>query len=271
MAANGSSPGTIKTAHSTLSAALAAWVRSNPFHRVNVALLVTPPAKAVRTNRGEPIHLPTEGEILAILDHLRETADDLEPLYRLTIATGLRQGEAIGLRWSDLKGLAFHLTGETPSMTIRRTIDPQTGKPGPTKSKAGTREVRISTALMTILGDHYRRLGAKGRKIGPDDYVFPGIGDAPLKADALRHHLYRVQAATGVESFRWHDFRHYLVTKRLARGDNATAVSRSVGHARVATTFDMYDQTSSVDLPPMDEPDVAPTPIVRVVEGGRAV
>jgi integrase len=270
MAANGSSPGTIKTAHSTLSAALAAWVRGNPFGRVNVALLVSPPSPDARTNRGEPIHLPTESDILAILERLREDADDLEPLYRLTIATGLRQGEALGLRWGDLTGLGFHLTGETPSLTIRRTIDPQTGIAGPTKSAAGTRTIRVSTALMTILGDHYRRLAARGEAVGDDDYVFPGkTPGAALKADALRAHLARVQAATGVDPFRWHDFRHYLVTKRLGRGDNPTAVSRSVGHARVATTVDMYDQTTSVDLDPMDEPDVPPTPILRVVDDRR--
>lgn len=270
MAKGGSSPGTIRTAHSTLSAALSAWVRANPFGRVNAALLVDPPSVPARTNRGKPIHLPSESDVLAILEHLRETADDLEPLYRLTIATGLRQGEAIGLRWGDLKGLAFHLTGERPTLTIRRTIDPQTGKPGPTKSAAGTRTLQVSTALMTILGDHYRRLDSRGQSTGADDYVFPGLTPgAAMKADALRAHLGRVQRATGVDPFRWHDFRHYLVTKRLQRGDNPTAVSRSVGHASTATTTNMYDQTSTLDLAPMDEPDVAPTPILRRVEGGR--
>ena len=267
MAAKGSAPGTIRAVHQTLSAALAAWVRGNPRTRVNVALLVNPPTRPARSNRGEPIRIPTDEEIVSMLEHLRDTADDLEPLYRLTVATGLRQGEAMGLRWGDLRGLGFHLTGETPLMMVRRTIDPHTRKPGPTKSAAGVRTLRLSSGLMTILADHYRRMTAQGRPTTDDDYVFTDPDDyGPYSVDKLRAHLYRTQAAAGVEKFRWHDFRHYLVTKRLARGDNLTAVSRSVGHARVATTVDLYDQVAASDLAPLDELDAPPRRIVQAVE-----
>jgi integrase len=118
---------------------------------------------------------------------------------------------------------------------------------------------------VAILADHLRRQAAAGRPTGPDDYVFQNPDDlGPIHTDHLRDHLYRTQAAVGVPKFRWHDFRHYVISARLAKGDDMLAISRWAGHSRLSTTADLYGHADAVDVEPWDGTD-APAPRLRVV------
>lgn len=264
MRESGKRPATIRAAHRVLSSALAAGVRSGDLVR-NVATLVSPPSTDIRTVNGEPIVPPSVLDLGLILEYLR--GDDLEPLYRLAIATGLRQGEALALRWRDLT-LDENLTGRRNVVRITGTRD-RTGKiVGPTKSKAGNRAVRLSPKLASIFEDHRRRMESYGRGVEDDDFVFTGPAGRPLLAETVRRHLYRTQQATGVRRFRWHDFRHGYVTRRLGAGHDVVKVSRSVGHAEVRTTTNIYDHVDPVDLDPLPEIDEVPTPILRVLDAG---
>jgi integrase len=121
-------PGTRRHIYNVLRIALNEAVRSEVV-RQNVALRVTPP---------EATHPPFQpwdaAEINAFLDTLEGNAHG--PLFTLAIATGLPQGELLGLRWSDLDLEAGTLTVARQWTRAREMAEP--------KSAAGVRTLGIN-------------------------------------------------------------------------------------------------------------------------------
>ena len=87
-------PRTIQYMHSVLRAALNQAVRWRMVH-YNAAAMVSPP-RAIRAE----VKVLTPDEARQLLDAAR--GDRLEALYSVALALGLRQGEALGLKWSDV-------------------------------------------------------------------------------------------------------------------------------------------------------------------------
>lgn len=201
------SPGTVVTAHRILSAALnvAAARRRLPH---NPCSFVPPP----KYDRPEP-EPPTAEEVERILDACRGRPNGAR--WVLAICTGLRQGEALGLRWRDVR------LADPASVTVRQALARIDGADvlKPPKSQASKRTVPLPARAAAALRAHREGVtDISGR-------VFPAASreDWQEWADLL--------AGLGLPHYRVHDIRHQYATALLEEGEDQRVVQDLMGHS----------------------------------------
>lgn len=190
-----------------------------------------------RSSRTEVAAL-SPADARAVLDAVK--GDAIEPLVLLSIATGLRQGEALGLRWSDLDldaGTATvrhalqRIAGGAPTL-----VEPKTAK--------SRRTVSLPSTVTALLRAHRTsRLTARlraGERWIDGDYVFTTALGAPLDGVNLTHRLQRLIASAGLPRLRWHDLRHGAASLLLAQGVHPRVVMEMLGHSTIALTMNTY-------------------------------
>lgn len=167
------------------------------------------------------------------------------PLWLLMLATGLRRGEALGLRWSDVDV-------EAGTIQIRQTVQSIAGRiaPGTPKTARSRRPVDLAEPLPALLREHKARQAAQRLQLGAAwgagnaawaaQLVFTTPIGTPIHPDNVRHDFNRLCALAGVPRVRLHDQRHTFVTIALAAGMDVKAVSEFIGHVDVRTTMDKY-------------------------------
>ena len=186
---------------------------------------------------------PTQGCALPKVEH-REmqtlTADQLSSffqeardsgvyeLYYLDLATGLRRGELLGLKWTDVdldRGV----------LKIQRAISRQNGKvvEAPLKTKNAYRTLPLSADAISVLMQ-------QRRKTGNSEWVFPSPTGGPMSPDSVLHMLQRVLKRAGLPRIRFHDLRHTFATMALQNGVDVKTVSSMLGHYSAGFTLDTY-------------------------------
>jgi integrase len=225
----GLSPTTVRYAHAVLRIALGRAVKSGRVIR-NVASLVEPPAR--KTAERRPL---TAGQARAFLALVAE--DRLAALYSLAIATGMRQGELLALRWEDVD-----LDGGR--LTIRHTLRLGTRDLAEPKTERARRTLRLGADSLVALREHRRRQLeerlAAGRRWVDGDFVFTTSIGTPLDSRNVTKAFQRVLAQAGLPHQRFHDLRHACATLLLEDGEDLGVVSRILGHSQIATTADVY-------------------------------
>jgi len=164
-------------------------------------------------------------------------------LFELLAETGLRLGEALGLRHQDwLAG-----RGETPSINIVARINPHR-----VRVKGGRdRRVFISDRLERLYGEYTwlvsDRAWSFGRELADDWYVFVNLGREPRFAPIRPENVYatvgRIKRRLGDRvPVDWtpHWFRHTHATALLLAGVPEHVVMRRLGHADIQTTMNLY-------------------------------
>lgn len=146
-------------------------------------------------------------------------------LYYIDLATGLRRGELLGLKWSDIdltKGVIH----------VRRQVLRQNGKviEAPLKTKNSYRNIAIGADTINVL----RRMEQK------DEYVFPSPFGGPMSPDSVLHMLQRVLKRAGLERIRFHDLRHTFSVLALQNGVDVKTLSAMLGHYSAGFTLDTY-------------------------------
>lgn len=175
----------------------------------------------------------TTVEAQAILDACGHLRDRL--LFGLLLDTGMRIGEALGLRHEDL-----HLAERHVEVMPRRNDNRARAKGG------WPRTIPASAELMRLyadyLNDEYGTLDS--------DYVFVNLWGRPhghpLTYPAVYDLVTRLRRRTGI-SFGPHLFRHTYATWLLRRGAGMESVKELLGHASVTTTIDTYGHLSVED------------------------
>lgn len=185
---------------------------------------------------------PTEGCELPKVEHremktlpaerlgafLREAKESgVYELYYMDLATGLRRGELLGLKWEDidLQNGVIH---------VRRQVARVDGevKELPLKTKNSYRNISISwdaVAMLTEMEAHRS-----------SDYVFPSSTGGPISPDSVNNMLHRVLKRAGLPSIRFHDLRHTFATLALQNGVDIKTVSGMLGHFSAGFTLDTY-------------------------------
>ena len=146
-------------------------------------------------------------------------------LYYIDLATGLRRGELLGLKWSDIdlnKGVIH----------IRRQVLRQNGEvvEAPLKTKNSYRNIAIGVETIQVL---------KGMN-QTDEYVFPSPYGGPMSPDSVLHMLQRVLKRAGLERIRFHDLRHTFSVLALQNGVDVKTLSAMLGHYSAGFTLDTY-------------------------------
>ena len=163
---------------------------------------------------------------------LLKLPDEYRTLFTCVAMTGLRVGELLALRWSNVD-FASHELSITHSLWRRQLVTP--------KTDTSTRTLHLPALLVSLRTVHQR--GA--RFDSPEDLVF-GRGDgAPLDPDYLRKKvLYKALDAAGIKpGYRSHGFHLF----RHSAGSIVHSITRDVkttqellGHSRLSTTADIY-------------------------------
>ena len=231
----GLSETTIFHVHSLLRAA-SRWAKRKRHISVDpfVALDIETPRRAKSDVRA--LTLPDARLILANLDH--------SPRYRnaivLALATGMRRGEIMGLRWSSVDF-------ERRTLTVRESRYEIVGKHGNKDPKSGrTREVDLSNMAIAALKDERKRQDALRKAAGDawerqHDHVFAdehGRPAAPLGLTAAFRHVTE-QAGLGGR-YTLHGLRHTAATWMLAGGADVKTVQRILGHADATILLKTY-------------------------------
>ncbi len=146
-------------------------------------------------------------------------------LYYIDLATGLRRGELLGLKWSDIdlkKGIIH----------VRRQILRQNGKviEAPLKTKNSYRNIAIGADAIEVLRDMDQT----------SEYVFPSPHGGPMSPDSVLHMLQRVLKRAGLERIRFHDLRHTFSVLALQNGVDVKTLSAMLGHYSAGFTLDTY-------------------------------
>ena len=186
---------------------------------------------------------PTQGCALPKVEHKEMktlTADQLSAffqeardsgvyeLYYLDLATGLRRGELLGLKWTDVDF-------QHGVLKIQRAISRQSGKvvEAPLKTKNAYRTLPLSADAIDVLMQ-------QRRKTGNSEWVFPSPAGGPMSPDSVLHMLQRVLKRAGLPRIRFHDLRHTFATMALQNGVDVKTVSSMLGHYSAGFTLDTY-------------------------------
>jgi integrase len=237
------SPRTLQYMHAVLRTAMNEAVRdglivSNPLDRVQ-------PPRGV-TSKVQPLSVD-EARLL-----LKQAATC--PHYALWVtllATGLRIGEALALRWSDLDLDRRVLTVAASVGRVGGQIDAATGRRTrtrlirmPTKTVASKAEVAIPEFAVEVLRQHRARQSQQrlaGRSWADLDLVFATSTGTYLDKRNILRRFKALAAAAGItRNVRVHDLRHSTASHMLAEGVSLLAIQATLRHTRHDTTANVY-------------------------------
>ena len=167
----------------------------------------------------------------------------LEALFSLALTTGARNGELLGLQWSDVD--LDHGT-----IRIRQSLKKIRGgyELGDTKTPKSRREVEIGPASVQQLRSHRAGQDEEILRLGPAwdsswGLVFANTVGRPLDQRHVLQRQFRPLAlAAGLPStLRFHDLRHIFASLTLSKGMEVARVSAMLGHSNPATTYRVYN------------------------------
>jgi len=233
MLADGLSPKTIRNTHGVLRRALDDAVRTG--------LLLANPAASARTPsvRRPEFETWTTEEVKTFLS---STADDrLNALWTVLAMTGMRRGEALGLRWSDVDLAKRRLT-----IVQTRTTAGKNEVIGDTKTDKSRRRIILDDGTVTALRAYKKLLAAEQLAAGEvydtsHDLVFRDEIGQPIKVDRVtRAFKAAIKAATDLPAIRLHDLRHSWATRAMEAGVPARVVADHLGHSTTNITENLY-------------------------------
>ena len=231
---NGMAPKGVEMVHNVISGSYKYALRMEAVWR-NPAKSVTPPK--ITRKEVEPPEIAKVREILKLAE---EEGHPLFPCFHLIAYTGLRRGEALGLRHQDL-----NLEVGTISVVQSLVRSLQKGLIlEPTKTNAGRRTIDLDDGTVAVLRAHMgKQLLSRMELEGAyedNGLVFPGPLGAPLKPMALTRAFQSFAKRLGLERAKLHDLRHFHASVMLQSGQSLLLVSKRLGHTSISTTGNVY-------------------------------
>lgn len=173
----------------------------------------------------------------------------IEMLLTLALTTGMRRGELLALRWSDVDL-------EKGTIQVRRTVD-FIGKYGyvenEPKTTAGRRMIVLASFAVDMLKQHRIQQLELRMKAGSNwqemNLVFTGLQGNYLNPRYVPKMLDKILVEAGLPHIRFHDLRHSAATLLLSMGVHIKVVQEILGHSNISMTADTYSHV----LPSMQE------------------
>lgn len=228
------SDNSLRLMHAVLRDALKVAVEDQLVSR-NVAAQVQRPRAQREKFRGD--HLLLE-EAVALLRVAQENR--LAALWRLAVATGMRKGELIGVKWEDVDL-------DAGKLHIRRSVARLTGQglveKGP-KNQGSERVIDLGDGTVTALRTHRAKQAqeklAAGQAWAASGRVFTTSKGTTLDPRAVNRLLDELYEAAGVRRTRVHDLRHTCATLLFAEGEDSKVIGALLGHREDRTTRAVY-------------------------------
>lgn len=218
-----------KESHKVLRSALSSACREELIAR-NVAKLVDPPRVEVAE------HDPwTIDETLAFLRAAR--ADPSYAALVLAIALGLRRGEIVGLKWSQVDF-------DTKTVRLGVQLRRRGGELYEDTTKGRKRPLPLPLVCIVALRWQHLRWLSMREKAGAgwveNDYVFVTRTGRPIEGRNLYRSFTRLAASAGIRSVRLHDARHGFATLLADSGVEPRLLMELLGHSQIAVTMNVY-------------------------------
>lgn len=231
---SGLSPRTVQYLRAVLRRAIGQALKWGLVAR-NVVTLTDPP----RVTRPEMQTL-TPPQARVFLDAVR--SDRLEALYAVALAMGLRQGEALGLRWQDVDLDAGVLRVRVALQRVRGD-EPRLAEP---KTRQSRRSLPLPPAVAAQLRAHRTRQLEERLIAGPGwegerwDLVFCTALGRPLDARHVVYSFKRYLRRAALPDIRFHDLRHSCASLLLAQNVHPRVVMELLGHSTITLTMNTY-------------------------------
>lgn len=227
------SPKTIRNVHGVLHKALQ--------QAVELGYLRSNPATACKLPRVEKTEIkPLDSEAI---EKFLEAAKGhpYESVYVVTLFTGMREGEVLGLTWDCVdfdKGtitINKQLQKERRGTGAYHLVSPKNGK--------GRKITPAQTVMDILRAQRQKQLGWKrfvGEAWEDSDFVFTDQMGHHLSAQTVYLHFKKLAAKAGYPNARFHDLRHSYAVAALQSGDDIKTVQENLGHHTAAFTLDVY-------------------------------
>lgn len=234
------SPATVKKLHQIIHGALQQAYKNQMIPR-NISELVTLPRM-----KKKDVKVFSKEEQQKFMDIIK--GDRAELAFRLDLATGLRIGELLALRWCDID-LVNSTLKVNQSLNRIKVFDSKGNKSynldfGEVKTRSGNRIIPIPENIVNELKLHkvkQREKEAVETDEGMDyKLVFCTSNGTPLEPRNLMRSFYRLSMKAGIRGASFHCMRHTFATRALEAGINSKVVQEILGHSTISMTLDTY-------------------------------
>lgn len=182
--------------------------------------------------------LLTKEQSLTLLESVKQHR--LGVILLVDLTTGIRRGELLALRWSDIdleKGTLF----------VNKTVDyishygyVENGA----KTKAGKRTIKLPAFVVEVLKAHKEKQQELRTKVGSKwrekNLVFTGLMGDYFNPNYLLKLFKKVLIEAGLPHMRFHDLRHSAATILLTMGIHPKVVQELLGHSSFLITMNLY-------------------------------
>lgn len=184
-----------------------------------------PRTQGKERQNGKKIQILTPPEISSFLDKAK--TQKYKMLFSLAIFSGARQGELLGLKWSDIDW-------QNNQIHIQRTFN--NGAFFITKTHEGNRKIDIGPSTMKALKEW--KLACPH---GEFDLVFPTTKGTPINHNNMVNRYFRPTLKTAnLEPIRFHDLRHTYASLLIEQGENIKYIQTQLGHSNPTVTLNVY-------------------------------
>jgi integrase len=188
--------------------------------------------------RAHEIETLSPDQVQTALEALR--GQPLYPIAAVALATGLRRGESLALRYQDID-----LDGGV--LRVEQALE-ETQRGGlvfkAPKTRHGRRAVTLPPSTITLLRDHWKaqqeqRLALGLGRAEPSSLVFPDWDGLPRSPRAVTQQWRKAMAKAGL-TVTFHSLRHTHASTLIAAGLDVLTISRRLGHGSPAITLGVY-------------------------------
>ena len=202
------------------------------------------PRNQGKEGQEKAISILTPKQIRKFLEAVTEPK--YKALFLTAIMTGARQGELLGLKWSDVDF-------PKKQISINRTFN--MGRFFTPKTRQSVREIDLAPILVKELAawklaqialrlekeKDEKKPKAKNREKKNCDLVFPNEEDEPMNYSNMVNRYYKpALKAAAIPQIRFHDLRHTYASLLLAQGENIKYIQTQLGHSSPTVTLNVY-------------------------------
>ncbi len=213
---------------------------------VRLELITRNPVEAIkvisdRDKKGRVAQAWTGEEVLKFMTEAEKERQGVALMFM--VSTGLRRGEACGLRWANVDLISGICRIVENLVTLEGK--PEVSTP---KTASGKRVLSLPPEALSLLKKWQARQAEERAAMGAawqdTGYVFTTTKGTSLHPDNLNRTLTKLCKAAGLRSIRVHDLRHTYANLMLSQGVPLEIVSKLMGHSLPSTTQNLYRHVS---------------------------
>jgi integrase len=148
-------------------------------------------------------------------------------LFLTAIMTGARQGEILGLKWSDVDF-------SKKQLNINRTFNMQ--RFFTPKTKYSIRKIDLSPMVIKALAEWKLKSGGNDESL-----IFPNESGEPMNySNMMNRYFKKALIKAGISKIRFHDLRHTYASLMIQQGENIKYIQTQLGHSSPTVTLNVY-------------------------------